>query len=182
MARTSPVSIWGSGMISKLTLVSSSIAVSLLLVSCITSDSVRTNDDILIGIHLTERLSVSGSIDKICREVLGHAYPESQISWQQMNSSRVWELTAQGWHGPIVARFEISDGKIVRSVVVSSRERRGKQIESGSYLRQFDDVCLDTGVLSRKVDGITGATVSSKAFESVALLALRLNADLKNMQ
>jgi major membrane immunogen (membrane-anchored lipoprotein) len=79
-----------------------------------------------------------------------------------------------------VSRFEICDGRIVRSVVVSSSERRGRQIESEGYMRQFSDLSLsDSGGLSGRVDGITGATVSSRAFESAALLALKLDVIVK---
>lgn len=153
------------------------LACLLCLVSCATPESMRKDGDLFRSTDSLARIQVRGEIGRICRDTLGYAYPSDEITWQQLPHSRVWSITTKGRHGPITSQFEVQEGKIINSMVLSSKEQRGQLIKSPSYLRQFSGVSLsNSGALSKSVDGITGATISSKAMESAALLVLNLDA------
>jgi hypothetical protein len=122
-------------------------------------------------------LSVTGNVATLCTSVLGHSYAKSTIRYWTDSSNTAWIVTNKGKHGPIMAGFLIEKSTISASKVLADREKRGRPIRSKSYQKQFRGVGLKTDKkLSRRIDGITGATISSVAFKNMALLVLRLDA------
>ena len=64
--------------------------------------------------------------------------------------------------------------------VLAFRESRGWEIRYPFFTEQFSGLTLaDDGYLSGPVDGITGATLSVRATEKVARLALWLDAQVR---
>ena len=121
-------------------------------------------------------LSVTGKVADICTDVLGHSYSGNSIQYWNDSSNTVWIVANKGKHGPITAGFLIDGATISASKVLADREKRGRPIRSKSYQKQFKGVGLQKGnKLTRRIDGITGATISSTAFKNMALLVLRLD-------
>jgi len=122
-------------------------------------------------------IPVIGQTERVCRESLGYTYPSTEILYYTTATSRVWTIMTRGRHGIVTSQFEIGDGAIRNIRVLSSKEQRGRQIKSQRFLRQFEGVSLSArNALNKRVDGITGATISSKAVNDAALLALKLDA------
>lgn len=128
-------------------------------------------------------LAVTGAVSRLCAEVLGRSYPRESILHCGDAEKTVWILAAQGKHGLIAAGFVVKDGRIRETSVLEDREQRGRPIRARRFLRQFEGVGLrESTRLDRKIDGITGATVSSDAMEKMARLALRLDALMQGTQ
>jgi len=128
-------------------------------------------------------LSVTGDVYRLCRQTVGAPIPREVIYYHSLSNGTVWVLMAQGKHGAITGAFVVQDALIRASRILEDRERRGRGIRGKRYLRQFEGIGLRAGKqLDRRVDGITGATISSRAVERMALLALRLDALTKGTQ
>ena len=88
-----------------------------------------------------------------------------------------WVLEQIGKEQPITLGIVIEAEHIVDVRVMSFRESRGGEIRYPFFTAQYQGVALSDGrTLSRDVDGITGATLSVKAVNRAARLALWLNA------
>ncbi len=71
--------------------------------------------------------------------------------------------------------------RIERVEVLAFRESRGWEIRYPFFTSQFSGLTLaPDGYLSQSVDGITGATLSVRAVERVARLALWLDAQVRS--
>ena len=122
-------------------------------------------------------LSVTGDVATLCTSVLGHSYAAGTIRYWTDSSNTAWIVTNKGKHGPIMAGFLIEKATISASKVLADREQRGRPIRSKGYQKQFKGLGLKKdNKLSRRIDGITGATISSVAFKNMAVLVLRLDA------
>jgi uncharacterized protein with FMN-binding domain len=78
---------------------------------------------------------------------------------------------------PITLGIVVSGNRIERVDVLAFRETRGWEIRYPFFTNQFSGLTLaPDGYLSDSIDGITGATLSVRAVERVARLALWLDA------
>ncbi|MBL7076792.1 MAG: FMN-binding protein [Kiritimatiellae bacterium] len=124
-----------------------------------------------------QSLSVTGSVAAACREILGRDGTPKRIVYYAGAEGTLWVMSARGKHGPIKAGFVVFEGRIRSARILADREKRGRPIRSERYLKQYEGAGLnDRGRLNERVDGITGATISSSAVEKMARLALRLSA------
>jgi hypothetical protein len=99
--------------------------------------------------------------------------------WQGDNCT-AWILEDIGKDKPITLGVSVSGKQIERVEVLAFRESRGGEIRYPFFTRQFNGLTLaDDGYLSQPIDGITGATLSVRAVERVARLALWLDAQVK---
>ena len=122
-------------------------------------------------------LPVTDHVAAACREILGRDGTPKSIAYYADAEGTLWVLSARGKHGPIKAGFVVTEGRIRSARILADREKRGRPIRGERYLRQYDGVGLnDGGRLNGRVDGITGATVSSSAVARMARLALHLSA------
>ena len=78
-------------------------------------------------------------------------------------------LPQKGKEGPLSVGVCYDSAGLVQSVkILSHEEERGKGIESSSFLKQFNGKKVsDAYIVGKDVDGITGATWSSKAMAEV---------------
>ena len=74
----------------------------------------------------------------------------------------------------------VAGERIERVEVLAFRESRGWEIRYPFFTDQFSGLTLaEDGYLSEHIDGITGATLSVRAVERVARLALWLDAQVR---
>ena len=107
--------------------------------------------------------------------VLGHPYRQARLRYWRVDDTFAWILDEIGKEYPITAGFVVRAGTLELARVLIYRESRGGEIQMPSFLKQFDGAKLDQhGQLSRRVDGITGATLSVDAMQRMAKLALLL--------
>jgi hypothetical protein len=125
-------------------------------------------------------LDVAGRLADVCRETLGYDYPAAQVEFWRGAAFRLWDVVSRGHHGLIKARFEVRDGRIINAEILESLEQRGRSVKSARFMAQFRQAGLTkSGKLDRQVDGITGATSSTRAVKDAAVLALKLDALLE---
>lgn len=95
--------------------------------------------------------------------------------WQAGNRT-AWILEDIGKEKPITLGVVVCGDQIERVEVLAFRESRGWEIRYPFFTTQFSGLHLaDDGYLSEPIDGITGATLSVRAVERVARLALWLD-------
>ena len=95
--------------------------------------------------------------------------------WQQAGRT-AWILDEIGKEKPITAGFVVEQGAIELAEVLVFRESRGWEIRHAFFTRQFATATLTgSGNLDRHIDGITGATLSVRAMERMARVALKLH-------
>ena len=113
--------------------------------------------------------------DKI-HEILGHDINVLRIKYWRKDTRTAWILEEIGKEKPITAGIVINDSRIESVNVLIFRESRGWEVRYPFFTDQFSDATLEeNNQLDRHIDGISGATLSVKAMEKMARLALLLH-------
>ena len=108
-------------------------------------------------------------------QALRHAPDRARIRFWQEGERSAWILDEIGKDQPISFGIVIDAGQIVSVQVLAFRESRGWEIRHPFFTQQFAGAALtQDGNLNRAVDGITGATLSVRAADRAARLALWL--------
>ena len=122
------------------------------------------------------RVLLKGDVKKQIKEILGHRYKSIRIPYWREGNKTVWILERIGKELPITAGFVIADDKIENFRVLVFRESRGWEIRNEFFTRQFDGGHLvDKNKLDRRIDNITGATLSVNAMKKLSRMALYLH-------
>lgn len=120
---------------------------------------------------------VRGSRSDTIRDILGRPYDRKTISCWRTENTAVWVLEARAKSGRITAGFALRDGRLERVKVLEYRGNHGRDVQAGSFTRQFDGAGLsEDRQLDRSIDGVSGATISSRTMVNLARLALVLEA------
>lgn len=121
-------------------------------------------------------LVLTGEVATAVQGIMGYPYPQGEIAYWQTEGRTVWILEGRGRTHTFTAGFVVRDGKLEKTEVLDYRESRGRQIRSRSFTRQFEGALLtEDRQLNRRIDGITGATISVKAMQAMARMALFLD-------
>lgn len=105
--------------------------------------------------------------------ILGHAPSQLRQRYWRDAGRTVWVLEEIGKEEPITAGFVIEGGRVRQARVLVYRESRGGEVRYPAFLRQYEGVGLkEDDRLDRGIDGISGATLSVRAMERMARLAL----------
>lgn len=107
------------------------------------------------------------------QKVLEHPYNGMRVRYWWLKGRSAWIIDEIGKEKPITLGVVVGDSKIHSVQVLVYREERGGEVRLSSFLEQFLDARLnDDRHLDRRIDGITGATLSVNAVRKVAQLAL----------
>lgn len=121
-------------------------------------------------------LALTGEVATVVHEIMGHPYPQREIAYWEAEGKTVWILEGRGRSSMITGGFVVRDGRLEKTEVLVYRESRGKQVRSRSFTRQFEGALLtEARRLDRRIDSITGATISVKAMQAMARTALFLD-------
>jgi hypothetical protein len=114
------------------------------------------------------------------KAAVGWAPAALRLRYWRDGTSTAWILEDIGKDKPITLGIAVSGQHIERVDVLAFRESRGWEIRHSFFTDQFSGLTLaPDGYLSGHIDGITGATLSVRAVERVARLALWLNAQVQ---
>lgn len=103
-----------------------------------------------------------------------------RLRYWQSGERTAWILEDIGKDKPITLGIAVAGQHIERVEVLAFRESRGWEIRYPFFTSQFSGLSLaPDGYLSGPIDGITGATLSVRAVERVARLALWLDAQVQ---
>jgi len=112
-------------------------------------------------------------------DILKHEYAGLRVRyWQggQDGQKTVWVLNEIGKEKNITVGITIEQGKIRQLQVLAFRESRGWEVKHDFFTRQFLSLFLkEDMLLSGHIDSITGATLSVRAVEKLARIALLLD-------
>ncbi len=103
-----------------------------------------------------------------------------RLRYWQAGERTAWILEDIGKDKPITLGIAVVGNRLERVEVLAFRESRGWEIRYPFFTSQFSGLTLaPDGYLSQQIDGITGATLSVRAVERVARLALWLDAQVQ---
>ena len=125
-------------------------------------------------------LWISGELREAVERVLGHRFAALRVRYWHEGAKSVWILDEIGKELPITIGVTVADGAIDNVRVLEFRESRGWEVRYPWFADQFVDARLeDDGHLDRRIDGITGATLSVAAVTRIARVALLLDGTIK---
>lgn len=114
------------------------------------------------------------------KEILGHPYKGLRIRFWELNGRTVWILDEIGKVEPITAGFLVEEGKLIKMQVLIYRETHGWEVKYPFFSKQFKGLRLrGKRGLDKKIDGISGATLSVNALVRMSELALFLDAEAR---
>lgn len=123
-------------------------------------------------------LDLEGNGQARVAEVFGKAYSQGKrLRYWKANGKSAWILEDIGKQGYQIttAGFVVKAGVLDAARVLVYRESRGEQVAEASFLKQLAGAKLAGANLDRKVDNISGATLSVQMMQRMARLALRLD-------
>ena len=117
-----------------------------------------------------------GDIREAADEIMGHRYPGLRIRYWSSDGRSAWILDEIGKERPITTGLVISGDAIELVRVLEYRESRGGEVRHPFFTQQFNGARLvKENRIDRNIDGISGATLSVRALEKLARLALYLH-------
>lgn len=120
-----------------------------------------------------------GDINKTVHDILGHSYPALRIRYWRRSGRSAWILEEIGKDQPITVGLVVNAGRLETVKVLVFRESRGWEVRHPFFTDQFNGAALDPQFqLDRRIDGISGATLSVRALRKLARLALYLHSQL----
>jgi len=123
-----------------------------------------------------ETLWLTGELQPAVRAILEHDYPAARVRYWRAGQRTAWVLDEIGKEMPITVGIAVDNGAVERVRVLVYRESRGWEVKSPAFTAQFNGARLDPGQkLDRHIDGISGATLSVRALNRLARLALLLD-------
>ena len=109
-------------------------------------------------------------------KILGHDLKVIRIRYWNDGNKIAWILEEIGRDKPITVGLVIKEKKIEQINVLIFRESRGWEVKYPFFTDQYKQAHLiEDNKLDRKIDGISGATLSVNALTRLARLALYLN-------
>ncbi len=109
-------------------------------------------------------------------ELLGHKPYKIRVPVWHDNDTSVWILEEIGKEQPITVGVVVKGKQIQDIKVLVYRESRGHEVRQSFFTAQYVGAKLESsGKLSQPIDGITGATLSVRALNKVAAMALYLS-------
>lgn len=121
-------------------------------------------------------LWVSGELRESVERFLGHRFAALRVRYWHDGAKSAWILDEIGKELPITIGVSIENGAIQNVRVLEFRESRGWEVRYPFFTDQFVDARLGPDdKLDRRIDGITGATLSVGAVMRIARVALLLH-------
>ncbi|KIO36544.1 FMN-binding protein [Shewanella sp. cp20] len=112
----------------------------------------------------------------VIEDILAHKFNKMRLRYWLHEGETVWILEEIGKESPITVGIHVKDKAIVQTKVLVYRESRGDEVRHEFFTDQFKQARLtEEHQLDRKIDGITGATLSVRALTKLSRIALYLD-------
>lgn len=119
---------------------------------------------------------LTGDTRKAATDILQHKPTRLRVRYWANAQRSAWVLEEIGKERPITVGIVIKDGEIELLRVLEFRESRGDEVRHDFFTHQFLQATLNRDLqLSKSIDGISGATLSVRALQKLARLALYLD-------
>jgi len=123
-----------------------------------------------------ETLWLNDEIRTELTSVLDRSYKGLRIRYWREGARTAWILNEIGKERPITAGIVVENDRIIGVSILEYRESRGGEVRLPSFRRQFIDVGLNKKArLDKRIQGITGATLSVRTLRRCAIAALKLH-------
>jgi len=110
------------------------------------------------------------------KQVLGRDFRGMRIRYWQSGARTAWILEEIGKVKPITTGFVIENNQMLAMQVLIYRESHGWEVRYPFFTDQFKGLELEANNrLNKKIDGISGATLSVNALTRLSKLALHLH-------
>jgi hypothetical protein len=127
-----------------------------------------------------EVLWISGETRDAVKRILGHNPGALRVRYWARGQRTAWILEEIGKTQPITTGIVVDRGSIARIAVLIYRESHGWEVRYPFFTNQFKGATLaGTHELDRRIDGISGATLSVRALTRLARVALLLDAKVR---
>lgn len=121
-------------------------------------------------------LWVTGELREGVERMLGHDFKSLRVRYWYDGAKSAWVLDEVGKEMPITIGVSVAAGAIDNVRVLEFRESRGWEVRYPFFTDQFNEARLAPNErLDKKIDGITGATLSVNAVTRIARIALLLH-------
>jgi len=128
------------------------------------------------GVPDPEVVWLTKSIRSAVEDILAHKPTALRIRYWRKQDRTAWILEEIGKEKPITTGVVINKGTLEKIKVLVFRESRGWEVRHDFYTDQFKGASLKQDhYLSQSIDGISGATLSVRALQKQARLALYLH-------
>lgn len=109
-------------------------------------------------------------------EILGRKFGAGRVRYWQQQGKTAWILEEIGKERPITVGLVVDKGRLELIKVLIFRESRGSEVRHPFFTDQFKGAVLrEDAQLDRAIDGVSGATMSTRALTNLARLALYLH-------
>ncbi len=122
--------------------------------------------------------SLTAADQAAAKAILGHAYGTARLRYWKSGDRTAWILEEIGKTRPITTGFAVDDGKVHLVRVLVYRESHGGEVKNSFFTRQFKGAKLKDPPrynLSRRINNISGATLSVNALRNLSRFALYLD-------
>ncbi len=127
-------------------------------------------------IPTSKYLTLTSSHQSKIRRLMGHEYRPSRVRYWTYRGKMVVILDELGKTQPITTGYVVSGGKIELVKMLIYRETIGAEVRRTSFTNQFKGAALgSSGKLSRRVNNIAGATLSTRAMMEMGRVAIYLD-------
>ena len=128
------------------------------------------------SIPTTRTLTLTASHQSKIRRLMGHEYRPSKVRYWMSGRRMVVILEEVGKPQPITTGFVVSGGKIELVKMLIYRETIGAEVRRTSFTNQFKGATIGSnGKLTRRINNIAGATLSTRAFMEMGRVAVYLD-------
>jgi hypothetical protein len=128
------------------------------------------------GVPDPEVVWLTKSIRPAVEDILAHKPTALRIRYWRKQDRTAWILEEIGKEKPITTGVVINKGTLEKIKVLVFRESRGWEVRHDFFTDQFKGASLKQDhYLSQSIDGISGATLSVRALQKQARLALYLH-------
>lgn len=128
------------------------------------------------SIPTTRTLTLTASHQSKIRRLMGHEYRPSKVRYWMSGRRMVVILEEVGKTQPITTGFVVNGGKIELVKMLIYRETIGAEVRRTSFTNQFKGATIGSnGKLTRRINNIAGATLSTRAFMEMGRVAVYLD-------
>lgn len=121
-------------------------------------------------------LIVASDLREQIESILDHRFSRLRLKYWRHEDKTGWILDEIGKTEPITIGVSVDQGRVGIVRILEYRESRGAEVRFPYFTDQFLGAEFEDGTgLDRRIDGITGATLSVEAVQKVVRVALLLD-------
>ena len=121
-------------------------------------------------------LRFKNEVQEVAQKIMGSNYKKLRMKYWRQDQKTAWILERIGKVELITAGFIVENCRISSVHVLIYRETHGWEVKYPSFRDQFIGINMLEGFkLDKRIDGISGATLSVNSMQKMTRLALAMN-------